>query len=50
MNITICNLPWVRAVRVTAWILIVIGTITISGCADQKRQAEGLVRVAAGTQ
>ncbi len=47
MNITICNLPLVRAVHVTAWILTVIGSIAIPGCADQKRQAEGLVRVAA---
>jgi len=46
MKITICNLPEIRRISVTALILIGFALGTISGCADQKRQAEGLVRAA----
>ena len=46
MNITTCNPPVKHAVNVAFCILIAIATITVPGCADQKQQAEGLVRAA----
>ena len=46
MNITTCNPPVTYAVHVSVCILIAIATITVPGCADQKQQAERLVRAA----
>ena len=48
MNVTNCNPP-VRgkiAVAVAACVLIAIAMVTISGCTDQKQQADSLVRTA----
>lgn len=46
MNFTTCNRTVPRIVPVTACLLIGIAMFIISGCADQKQQAEGLVRAA----
>jgi tetratricopeptide (TPR) repeat protein len=46
MHNTICNVPWIRRIPAAAAILIAVAMFLVPGCADQKRQAESLVRAA----
>ena len=46
MNLTTCNPPVTRVIPVAARLLIAIAMVTVSGCSDQKQQADGLVRAA----
>ncbi|MBC7967625.1 MAG: tetratricopeptide repeat protein, partial [Fuerstia sp.] len=46
MNVTIRNPPGTRLVPLTASLLIVIALVAVTGCGDQKQQADGLVRAA----
>lgn len=46
MNVTIRNPPVTRLGSVAAWLLITTAIVAVSGCGDQKQQADGLVRAA----
>ena len=46
MNSTTCYPPETRMIPVRACLLIVIAMVTVSGCTDQKQQADALVRAA----
>ncbi|MBC7968460.1 MAG: hypothetical protein H7Z17_21350, partial [Fuerstia sp.] len=46
MNVTIRNPSETRLVPLTASLLIVIALVAVTGCGDQKQQADGLVRAA----
>ena len=46
MNFTSCYPPVTRMMPVTACFLIAFAMVTVAGCADQKQQADGLVRAA----